>query len=212
MPYPLENKGNPGEKLYNSQMKKKRIITIAGRPGSGKSTASKAVAKQLGYKHYSTGDFFREIGHQRGMDVHQTNVHAEGVEFDEKHIDYLVDQRQRELGENQDEFVIDARIAWHWMPYSFKVFLNLDLKVAAERILKNIDPDRLKHEHIPEEPELYAKHLQNRLASETKRYKERYKIDPYDMSHYDLIIDTSETTPDEVVEKILDAYNTWLAR
>jgi cytidylate kinase len=32
------------------------------------------------------------------------------------------------------------------------------------------------------------------------------------MSHYDLVVDTSKTKPEDVVAKILDAYHAWLAR
>jgi cytidylate kinase len=189
-------------------MDKKHIITIAGRPGSGKSTASKALAAQLGYEHFSSGDLFRAIGRERGIDVFETNLAAEK----EREIDDLVDQRLRDIGKEQEEVTIDSRLAWHWIPNSFKVFLSLDLEIAAKRILKDMDEHRMKHEHIPDDPRKYAERLGHRLKSETQRYKKLYDADPYDMSHYDLVIDTSKTKPEDVVAKILDAYHAWLAR
>ena len=113
-------------------MEKKRIITIAGRPGSGKSTASKGVAERLGYEHFSSGDLFRAMGRQRGVDVLQTNLAAKK----EKELDFIVDERLREIGKTQQDVAIDSRLAWHWIPDSFKVFLNLDLEIAAQRILQ----------------------------------------------------------------------------
>ena len=106
-------------------MEKKHIITIAGKPGSGKSTTSKAVAHSLGFTHFSSGDFFRAIGKERGIDVFQANLVAEA----EEDIDHLVDEKLRTLGENEDNMVIDSRMAWHWMPYSFRVYLDLDLSL-----------------------------------------------------------------------------------
>ena len=188
-------------------MKKKHIVTIAGRPGSGKSTASKGVAEQLGYEHFSSGDLFRAVGKERGIDVHQANLAAE----QEKEIDHLVDQRLRDIGETQEEVAIDSRMAWHWIPESFKVYLDLDLEIAAERILKGIDEFRLAHEHIPNDPKKYAIRLQERLDSEARRYKKFYDADPYDKNNYDLVLDTAAHTQEEVLEQILGAYHKWLA-
>lgn len=186
-------------------MEKKHIITIAGRPGSGKSSTSRLVAKELGYEHFSSGDLFRAIGRERGIDVHQTNLAAE----QEKAIDELVDQRLREIGETQEEVVIDSRLAWHWIPASFKVYLDLDLAIAAERILANIDPKRAADEHIPEDPKAYAQALQHRLESETRRYKSWYDANPYDLNNYDLVIDTAKYGLSAAVTEIIERYKSW---
>lgn len=189
-----------------SVIHKKRIITIAGRPGSGKSTASKAIAEQLGYEHFSSGDFFRAIGRERGIDVTQTNQAAEN----DAEIDRLVDERQTEIGKTQDQLVIDARLAWHFIPGSFKVYLDLDLEVAARRILAHMDPIRKAHEHIPDDPAQYAEALQHRLELEATRYEAKYEVDLHDLSNFDLVIDTAAHKPEQVMELILDAYHKWL--
>lgn len=187
-------------------MQKKHIITIAGRPGSGKSTSSKAIATQLGYQHFSSGDLFRAIGKERGIDINQANILAEK----EKEIDQLVDQRLRDIGMNDDKKVIDSRLAWHWIPNSFKVYLDLDLEAAAVRILKSMDTERRENEHIPDDPRKYASLLQERLDSETRRYKSLYDINPYEHDNYDLVIDTAANSPDEVIQQILEGFQEWL--
>lgn len=187
-------------------MEKKHIITIAGKPGSGKSTASKAVSATLGFQHFSSGDFFRAIGKERGIDVFQTNLVAE-LETD---IDHLVDEKLRNLGEQEDNMVIDSRMAWHWMPYSFRVYLDLDLLVAAERILKTLDDARMEVEDIPESPAEYAARLQDRLDSETRRYQNLYQANPYDPSNYDLVIDTAVNDPATVQKLIIEGFQNWI--
>ena len=186
-------------------MEKKHIITIAGKPGSGKSTTSKGLARGLEYLHFSSGDFFRAIGKERGIDVLATNLLAE----QEKDIDVAVDQKLRELGDKENQMVIDSRMAWHWMPYSFRVYLDLDLHVAAERILSHMDEARLSAEHIPNDPNLYAKTLQDRLDSETKRYQNLYNVNPYDPQNYDLVVDTAKNDIETVQKIILEAYTDW---
>jgi len=184
---------------------KKHIITIAGRPGSGKSTTAKAVAEQLGFQHFSSGDLFRAIGRERGIDVLQTNLSAE----ENAEVDHIVDGRLREIGKSEDQLVVDSRLAWHWMPFSFKVFLNLDLLEAAQRILASGDSRRLENEKVHMDPEEYAKILQRRLDSESRRYKKLYDVDPYDTAHYDLVIDTAKHNIEQTIQQVIDAYTEW---
>jgi CMP/dCMP kinase len=190
------------------QIQKLSIITLAGQPGSGKSTTSKAVASQLGYRHFSSGDMFRSIGASMGLDVLHTNLAAEKM----KSIDEQVDQRLRDIGTSEHELVIDARTAWHWIPQSFKVFLDLDLEIAAQRIIKNTDAARRASEHIPDDPKEYAKILQQRLDSEARRYESFYQINPYDLHNYDLVVDTGAVSLEAVVEQIANEYKAWLGK
>jgi len=187
-------------------MKKKHIITIAGKPGSGKSTASKAIATLLGFQHFSSGDFFRAIGKERGIDVFQANLVAEA----EVDIDHLVDEKLRNLGLQEDNMVIDSRMAWHWMPYSFRVYLDLDLLVAAERILESLDDARMEVEDIPQSPADYAARLQARLDSEIKRYRSLYDVNPYNPANYDLVIDTAVNRPEAVQNLIAEKFDQWI--
>ena len=196
-------------------MQKKHIITIAGKPGSGKSTTAKLLAGKLGYDHFSSGDLFREIARSRGQNVKEANLHAENEKFNEENIDEMVDRRLREIGQTQNNKVIDSRTAWYWIPGSFKVFLNLDLEIAADRIIKAMevsDVEGERNEHIPTSAKEYAIELEERLASESRRYEMLYKIDPYILNNHDFVIDSAENSVDEVVEKITQAYNQWLNR
>lgn len=188
---------------------KNHIITIAGRPGSGKSTTAKGVAKQLGYEHFSSGDLFRQVSKEHGVDVLQLNLDAERVEGISD-VDELVDQKLRDIGKTENEIVIDSRMAWHWMPGSFKVFLDLDLKTAAERILSSMTLERMEAENIPSTPEEYAKVLLKRLESESRRYKKMYDVDPYHVENYDLIVDTRVYGPEEAITYVMQEYKKWL--
>jgi cytidylate kinase len=186
----------------------KRIITIAGQPGSGKSSTAKEVARRLGYQHFSSGDLFRALAREQGHDVLQANLSAE----QNTAIDNLVDGRLKQMGQDEDQLVVDSRLAWHWMPQSFKVFLDLDLGVAAQRILANIDEARLKSENIPSDPAVYTSVLQERMASESRRYRTLYDVDLHDKTNYNLVIDTAAHDLDTVVELVLQGYHNHLAQ
>jgi cytidylate kinase len=189
-------------------MQKTSIITIAGKPGSGKSTTSKGVAAKLDYRHFSSGDLFRTVAAERGLDVKSANQQAEK----ESSIDDLVDQRLQEIGRTESDMVIDSRTAWHWMPNSFKVYLDLDLPTAAKRIIMASDERQTSNEYIPEDHQEYVEELQQRLDSEARRYESLYGINPYDTNNYDLVIDTAAYPVDEVIDQIRAAYKSWLAQ
>ena len=52
---------------------KKDIITICGGLGSGKSSTARGVAKELGFEHFSSGDFFRQVGLELGLSINDLN-------------------------------------------------------------------------------------------------------------------------------------------
>ena len=185
---------------------KKHIITIGGRPGSGKSTTAKSVATCLGYQHFSSGDLFRALARERDIDVLQANLTAE----ENAEIDHAVDGRLKEMGATENQLVVDSRMAWHWMPFSFKVFLDLELPVAAGRILQNMDEKRRISEHIPADPGEYAKTLWRRLESESRRYKALYDVDPYRLDNYDLVVDTAQHNIEQTIALVLQGYEQWL--
>jgi len=171
------------------------IITISGLAGSGKSTVAKLLAKKLGFKHYSTGDFMRQIAQERGITLLELGYLAEK---DKGAIDRELDARQKELGEKENNFVIDARLGFLFIPKSFKIFLEADSEMRARRIFT--DKSRKENNMTFDEA---LKKIEEREKSNKQRYKEYYNIDFPDKSVFDLVVDTDKIPVEEVVEKIL---------
>ena len=171
------------------------IVTISGRPGSGKSAVATRVADALGYRHVSAGDFMREMAAEKGMSILELSRMAE----ERADIDREIDARTVRL-RDEDDFVMDARLGWHFLPESIKVFLEVRPEVAAQRIY------RAKRRSERENVDLTAtkEAIESRTRSEVRRYREYYGIDYADHDHYDLVVDTSERTVEEVVSVIVD--------
>lgn len=186
---------------------KKHIITISGMLGAGKSTSARRIAEELGYMHFSSGDLMRAIGKEHGIDdIRQVNFENEK----DHTFDRLVDGRLQSIGIHEDEVVIDSRMAWHWIPQAFKVFLDISLDDAVPRILASVSPERKATEHIPDDPQEYKRMLQERMDSENRRYKALYNVDLYNLEHYDFVLNTKDRSFDDVVREVLDAYRRWL--
>lgn len=179
---------------------KKAVITIAGSPGSGKSSTAKAVASELGYKHFSSGDVFRKIAEERGVSV-------EAIALQED-VDAKVDAMLRDMYNTGEKFVVDSRLAWHWMPESFKVFLSLDPQTSAERVFANIEREGRVSEQAATVADMRAS-IERRFAIEQEKYARLYGVDPTDKSHYDLVIDTKHTDLATVAREVLDKYEAW---
>src|ERR1035437_2236222 len=149
---------------------KKKIITIAGAPGSGKSSTADRVAKELGFQRFSSGDFMRKIATDMGISINELSTIAET----DKTIDTKIDEEVKKAGE-MEKIVIDSRLAFHWIPQSFKVHLDLRPEIARERILNNLKVNALRQrsEGTNSLEEIYQK-ITERLDSEKKRYMELY--------------------------------------
>lgn len=184
----------------------KEIITIAGKPGSGKSTTANLVAQKLGYERYSAGSFFRAIAAKRGVSIEEINQLA----LVDPTLDQEADAALREIGKTKTKLVIDSRLAFHWIPDSFKIYLELDLATAASRIFGKADDERQKSGEVAQTKEELLTSIESRFAIEQRRYLDLYGIDPYDHGHFDLVLDTATETPEEIAAHIVEAYEAWL--
>lgn len=185
---------------------KKTIITINGWLGSGKSSAAKAVSKELNYQHFSSGDFFRQVGLDLGLTVTELNIRAET----DPQIDVMTDNKLRSMRDAKD-VVIDSRTAYHWIPESFKVYLTLPREIAKERILRSLAEDEMrKKTEKSGTPEEVYDNMVKRFESEQKRYWDLYQIDNTDIQSYDLVIDTHANGLEQTANKILTEYKKWL--
>ncbi len=109
------------------------IITISGQAGSGKSTVARMLAKKLGFKHYSMGDLRRKMALKKGITLAELNKLGEKEDFTDKD----VDEHQKRLGEKEDNFVIDGRTSFHFIPHSVKVYLKAGIKERAKRVFQD---------------------------------------------------------------------------
>lgn len=190
-------------------MEKKHIITIAGKLGSGKSSTANKVAEILGYNRASTGDFMRLIADQRKISLEELSKNAET----DTSIDVELDNHNRDIG-NKENIVLDSRLGFYFIPNSFKVFLELDPSIAAERILKDASKNLNRQKETDDgfnSVENIIKSIDNRLLSERKRYKDLYGISNHTAhNNFDLVVDTATIPLINVADIIVEEYNKWI--
>lgn len=162
------------------------IVAIGGQIASGKSTLARKLAGRLGYRLVSAGEVMRETAAEKGMDLLEFSAYAES----HPEVDRKIDERQKALSAEGD-CVVEGRISAYFIPADFKVWLKADLRERALRARGRGDSDE----------DLEAA-IRAREASERKRYREFYGIDLDDTSIYDLVVDTTNLSVEEMVDKV----------
>lgn len=170
-------------------------ITISGEAGSGKSTVADIIANKLKLKRHSTGDYMRTMAAARGVTIIELNKIGET----DPTIDKELDDWQKNLEKKKEEsFILDSRLGFRFIPSSIKIFLEANLNVRAERIYND---QRLVEENTSLKKTI--ENIKKRQHLERERYKEKYGIDYLDFSKYDLVLDTTNMSPQKVAEKII---------
>ena len=176
------------------------IISLAGDLGSGKSTVSAILCKTLGYQYIYTGQIQRKIAERYGMTTTELNHYAET----HPEIDEEIDATFKALHDAKN-LIVDSRLAWFFIPNSFKVFLKTDLDVSVQRIAG--DKQRINENYASYQEA--AKEIVARKESEVKRYQQYYGANCLDLGNYNLIVDTSCISPQEVADIILGKFEKW---
>ena len=170
-------------------------ITISGPPGSGKTTACSKLSEKLGLEAVVFGKIFRELAAEKNLSLVELGAIAE----QDPSIDKMIESRILEIARANDNIILESRLSAYMCARNdipaFKIYIDASPEVRMSRI-------GVREGETVEEA--CAKTV-DRQKSEAKRYKMYYDIDIEDKSVYDLVINTDDLDPDQVVEKILEA-------
>lgn len=166
-------------------------ITLFGMAGTGKGTIRDLLKQKLGYdKSFSCGDFEREVAKNRGL----TLLELDRLAKTDKSIDAEQDKVMAEFGKNNDNFIVEGRLAWYFIPDSFKVALLCSFEGRTQRIAKREHKDITQVEAETHERE----------KAITERFATYYGITDFqNPANFDLSIDTTHMTPEEIADQII---------
>ncbi|MFZ4632215.1 MAG: cytidylate kinase family protein [Patescibacteria group bacterium] len=175
------------------------IVSFSGNPGSGKSVIAERLAGKLNYPHYYIGSIWREMAKKHGLDV----VAFSKLNENNPDKDKEVDEYQRQLGKDQDKFVIEGRTSWYFIPHSLKIYLYVSPEEGAKRIFGSLQKKNNRNEGGGLNTwEDVLESNKRRVDSDSGRYKQFYGIDVFDPKNYDFFLDTTNLSPDKVFEAV----------
>ena len=172
------------------------LITISGLPGAGTSTVARLVAESLQLERLDGGTVFRAMAAGHGLDVTAFSLMAES----DAEIDLELDQRLANRAKAGD-VVLESRLAG-WIAINerlpaTKVWIEARAEERARRVAER--------EGIGLPEALRANEARER--SERTRYRTYYAIELDDLDIYDLIVDSTSATPEELTKSILGALS-----
>lgn len=167
------------------------VVTIAGPPGSGKSTAGRRLAEMLGLEYRSAGEIFRREARERGMTLEAFGRFAEA----HPEVDRELDRAMQALA--RPGRLLDGRIQGplcrrHGVPVHH-IVVTASEEVRVRRVAHR-DGQAL---------ETARAEVRAREASERARYQQYYDID-LERDRPDLVVDSTSQTPDEVAAVIAE--------
>ncbi len=179
------------------------IISISGAQGSGKSTIAKMLSEKLSWPRYYMGGLRRLAAKKRGMTLADYNKLGEtDIKTDQE-----IDDYQQKLGHSEDNFIIEGRTSWYFIPQSLKLYFDVSLQEGARRIFQQLQKKNSRNEdHNLNSVQAVQGSMKKRLASDSRRYWQYYKIDVNDLRHYDFYLNTDHLS----IEEVFKTVNDWL--
>ncbi len=172
-------------------------ITIGGVSGTGTSTIARMLAERLDLKKYSGGDMQRMNAAEKGMTIEQYDAYLK----EHPELDNAIEERQKLLGETENNFVLESRIGWSVIPGAFKIKLDCELD---ERIRRITTDDKERIAHTKDSFENTKEKTLAREATYQMRFNELYGIEDWNSDeHFDLVIDATAISPEEIIDQIM---------
>jgi cytidylate kinase len=170
-------------------MKETERIAISGKSGCGNTTVSRLLAETLGLRFINFT--FRTLAQERGISLEEVLSLAAGDDA----WDREVDSRQAALARQDGGCVLGSRLAiWILPEADLKVYLRANPLTRARRIMER------EGGNIRE----VAAFTEERDKQDRDRYIRIYNIDNNAFDFADLVIDTDNIGPEEIVRRIVD--------
>ena len=169
-----------------------RSIAISGPIAAGSTSTAKLLSEKLKIPYKVAGNFFRDYMQKHNIPLPEKEKVPDEVER-------KVDSELSDLIASKKPIIIDGLYIAYFasnMPHVLKVLLTCDEKVRINRALTRT--------HTHKET---AQDVKRRDQAHDAKFRKLYANENFlDPKFFDLIIDTTNTTKEEVIAKILDKY------
>lgn len=170
-------------------------ITISGKICTGKSTLFKALARNLHWKTFHTGQFFREY-------VKKHNLVLETAQEQNDVLTKKIDYKVRDmLKKRQENYIFDSWMAGlmaDHFPHVLRILLICNDDIRAQRFAKR---EKISLKDAKKAINEREKNLFDKLSL---IYHRNDFVEPV---NYNCVIDTTDLTSEQVFEKVFQRLN-----
>ena len=174
-------------------------ITISGPIGSGKTTVCNLLSKRIGYRSVVSGNIFREMAKEHNLSLAEFGSLCER----DMRYDRMLDERMVEIARDNPDIILEGRLVAYMLKKNgipaIKFFLTADLETRAKRVV----------EREGQQLETALSEIKQREDSEAVRYLTYYGINIKSDDVYDVVIDTGDKTPEQIVDIMMEKVEAW---
>ena len=195
---------------------KYKNITISGLPGAGSTTLGKHLAKHLGFKYYSGGDFMRAYAIEKGYFDPKKSVHHSATAYPDD-FDRQCDYSVRERMSNSTGCVYESWLSG-FLAQGAKNVMKILVYCSDDSVRVDRNANRDDVSIIEAKEHIFAREQTN-LEKWVKMYSPEWKewvvkaktvsasesVYFWRKELYDLAIDTYKLGKEETLERALEA-------
>ncbi len=177
------------------------VIRVSGYPGSGKTTLCKRLSTALQYRYYYAGGMFRAMAEKEGLSIEEFYKKLSS----DPAVERKVDEELAALMRTENNLLVEGRMA----PFQEtpQKSINILLLVSPEEGARR---ERLRPENNARSMEEMMVYTKERIENERHHYYSLYGIeDHFDRGRFDIVIDTTTVSPDEVFTIVLQELSSF---
>lgn len=174
---------------------KKTVVVVSGPPASGSTSVAKEVAKRLGMRFFIPGKLQKQLGESK-LESEACIEAWKTKEGSSEKFHKNLDEMQTDIAK-EGNVVLCGKLSIHFVKdlSDCKVWLDVPLDIRAKRAAER--------DNMPVEDA--KRQIKEREDIERKEWKRIYGWDYfYQKDIADLVLDSSELTLEETVDKILE--------
>jgi cytidylate kinase len=201
----------------------KQKVVVCGTAVSGKGTITSGIEKMLGYKVFSVGnDITRKFAEKHQLpnseNLSLDELVRSVIKKDKKMGDLYDDEADnynKQIIRHHEAFVLECRLgAFFAGDQAFKVLMQVDNNVAGERLYYDIvnNPNSRYKQYGYQNAKEAAAGIIERNALDNERYLLKYGFNFMNTDHYDCVIDSVQTSKDDMLAVFTAAYQQFLVK
>lgn len=167
-------------------------ITIFWLAWSWKSTVWKLLTDKLWYRFMSSWNIMREWATDLRMSIYEFE---DKIAKNDDSFDIKLDQKVAEFWKENNDFIFESRLAWYFIPDSFKIYMKCETQERYKRIQKR---EQISLEDVLEK----TKKREDELIERYGKIYPHITFPPKE-ENFDFVIDVTSITPEQISEEIL---------